>query len=465
MPAQRKARSGRVRVGDVSLFRHRISWWIYYRENGRPVRRRVGRSFDDAKAVAAEVNAQLAAAKPTAFSFEPVSVANLAERWLDFHERIARSSLNTVRRYRAAANHLTEFVAANPSIKWAHHVEPEHFVGHLRGIRIAPNGHPNATRRPLRDKGVVFILSCCRSMYRYAERHRLLPPYFDNPFTSFGVEKLRIQDAKPIHIFNDDEAARFLSECDPWQFPPFFILAQTGMRPGELVHLLVRDIDPEAGEIQVRDKPELGWQVKTRRARTIPVFDETVDVLRWLIGSRSAGVLLMRRRFTSGERPQLADRDARQLQVDLDLRCSAREHEEGRELSREERHHVAYSVWRDAGRVRCSRLRVEFMRVTKRIGAEHITSVKTWRHSFATLMQDANVDPLIRQQVLGHAAASGGRDTGLGATALYTHTRPETYREQIRTTLDLQPRVRAVARAWIEDHSSEHKLEREEEVQ
>jgi hypothetical protein len=51
-------------------------------------------------------------------------------------------------------------------------------------------------------------------------------------------------------------------------------------------------------------------------------------------------------------------------------------------------------------------------------------------------LQDANVDPLIRQQVLGHRPTAG---TGLGMTAKYTHTRPETLRHQIEQALRRWP--------------------------
>jgi hypothetical protein len=42
------------------------------------------------------------------------------------------------------------------------------------------------------------------------------------------------------------------------------------------------------------------------------------------------------------------------------------------------------------------------------------TCPKSWRYSFATLLQVANVDPLIRQQVMGHKPTNPG---GLGMTA------------------------------------------------
>jgi hypothetical protein len=36
----------------------------------------------------------------------------------------------------------------------AHEVQPNAFAAYLRGVQVAPNGHPNAARRRLRDNGV-----------------------------------------------------------------------------------------------------------------------------------------------------------------------------------------------------------------------------------------------------------------------------------------------------------------------
>lgn len=68
-------------------------------------------------------------------------------------------------------------------------------------------------------------------------------------------------------------------------------------------------------------------------------------------------------------------------------------------------------------------MRFEFVRIMQAAGRAEATCPKSWRHSFATLLQDANVDPLIRQQVMGHRPTGAG---GLGMTANYTHTRAET---------------------------------------
>ena len=74
---------------------------------------------------------------------------------------------------------------------------------------------------------------------------------------------------------------------------------------------------------------------------------------------------------------------------------------------------------------------------------------KLLRHQFATALQERRVDPLIRNELMGHVAA-GERTAGhgLAMTAVYTHTRPETRRQQLEAAL--APRVAvAVARAWL----------------
>jgi integrase len=63
---------------------------------------------------------------------------------------------------------------------------------------------------------------------------------------------------------------------------------------------------------------------------------------------------------------------------------------------------------------------------------------KCWRHTFATLLQEANVDPLIRQLTLGHAPAGNGMAT-LGMTALYTHTSPALQHREIVRAMQLRP--------------------------
>jgi integrase len=89
-------------------------------------------------------------------------------------------------------------------------------------------------------------------------------------------------------------------------------------------------------------------------------------------------------------------------------------------------------------------VRTSFVRAMKALGRPEATCPKSWRHTFATLLQDANVDPLVRQITLGHRPGTGA---GLGMTAQYTHTRPETQRRQVEEALRRWPQSLALARA------------------
>jgi integrase len=427
--SRKPRRRSRFRVGRVSVYQHRSSWWVYYRDAGRPVRRKAGSTRVDAERVAARVNAQLAEGAPTLFGFVPVSVAALRHAFLDHHENVLRSAPATVCRYAAATRHLETFVTLDGRPIHAHEVRADRFAAHLREVAIAPNGHPNTAVRPLRDKGVLFILETCRSMYGYAAKRRHLPPYAGNPFGELPLDRFKIEDTKPVFVFDADIELAFLHACSGWALPIHATLAKTGLRPGELAHLLIEDVDLGGGWITVRGRPELGWRVKTGRDRAVPLVPQLGCVLAAVIGSRSAGPVFLREKLLA-TRPALTGTAAELTRI-----CNDRCREAGA-ASRVARLKIARSVWRDAGAVDPDQVRISFVRVMRFLGRPDATCPKSWRHSFATLLQDANVDPLIRQLVLGHSPSGAG---GLGMTAVYTHSRPETIRRQVLAALETWP--------------------------
>ncbi len=425
------------RVGRVRVYLRGRVWYLCYHENGRRRRPRAGTDRAIARRLAAETNAQLEVGAPSLLSFEKVSVQELRERWLLHHEQVRRSSVHTVRRYRAATEHLVRFVEGNNGRHLAADASrfalaaAEEFVGHLRKARVSPNGHPKTEKRSLRDKGVLFILGTCRAIFSYASKHRHLSPYAENPFGGVGISRMPVEDAKPIRLLTPDEERRFLEACDDWQFPVFLTLMMTGLRPGELTHLLLpNDLDLEAGVLRVTNKQALGWQVKTRSERELPLAPVLVGILRQAVGERDSGPVFRGRRFT---RTWMASDMIGRL---LDCRVRREENELGRSLSREERQRAARKAWVKAGLITNERLRREFMRVTKKIGLPELTTPKTLRHMFATYLQDANVDPLIRMQLMGHSPMGAKAAGPLGMTAVYTHTKPETRRRQLLAALD-----------------------------
>src|SRR5262249_13656309 len=201
MSSRKRKNSPRFRVGKVSVYRHHGAWWLYYRDGGQPVRRKIAETRQEAEQVAAQVNAQLTSGAPTLLAFRPIGVPDLRQQFLDYHEHVLKSSVGTVRRYRAATQHLESFAAQQPRPPAAHEVRPDAFAAYLRRIEVAPNGHRNTRKRKLRNKGVQFILETCRAMYNFAVKRRHLPPYVGNPFLELPLDRLKIEDAKPIFVF------------------------------------------------------------------------------------------------------------------------------------------------------------------------------------------------------------------------------------------------------------------------
>ena len=450
MPHEGKPfRAGRVR----GYLRGRV-WYLCYWESGRRSRPRVGTDRAAAKLLAAEINSQLEAGTPSALSFEKVAVPELRRRWLAHHENVRRSSVHTVRRYRAATDHLLRFVDAVRPVRDASEFLASHaeeFVAYLRRVRVSPNGHPNSAKRGLLDKGVAFIAGACRAMFGFAAKQRHLSPYAANPFAALEIDRMPVDDAKPVVLFTAEEEAAFVRACDDWQFPVMLTLMLTGLRPGELAHLVLPDdVDLEAGALRVRNKPDLGWQVKTRAERAVPVVPVLAEALRRSVGARTTGPVFLRREFSAGRStPALGGRTQKELEKEVRERASDGRDRLGRAPGRAGILSIARCVWRDAGAITPKHVRSEFIRVCRLAGMAGQTSPKMLRHLFATSLQEGNVDWMVRMELMGHSQGRSGGPGPLGMTARYTHTRDETRRGQLVAALEQRPAV-AAARERLE---------------
>lgn len=443
--AAKRQRCTRFRVGRVSVYVHHGCWWIYYRQGKKAIRKRIGTERDSAERVAAEVNAQLTSAAPTMFEFRPVSVADLHSKFVSYHEEVLRSSLGTVSRYRSSIQHLVNYADGLAGSPHAHEISATGFVEYLRTCHISPNGHPNTAKRQFKDKGVQNILENCRSMYGFAQRQHHLPPYATNPFVELRIDRMRVEDAKPIFVFDAATEWQFLSAAKPWEFPIHFTQAKTGLRSGELCHLLIEELDLETGWLHVRNKPELGWTVKTRNERSVPLHHTLADVLRRVVGNRTAGVVFRRPQFVGD--PTSCEIGRSGLRDVLAQLTSTAAKKSDAPLTRKVKQQLSRQVWLKAGAFDSDQIRRSFIRVATRCGLAHATCPKTWRHSFATLLQDANVDPLLRQITLGHQPAGAGG--ALGMTTVYTHSRPETHAREITRAISQFPRSLELAKRWL----------------
>lgn len=453
-------KSASFRIGKVQAYQRGQAWYLCYHEQGRRHRPRVGPDKEAARQLASQVNAQLAVGAPAALSFEPLTILQLRQRWLDHHEHVRRSSPHTIARYRTATDHLLRFLESCPAGRWASHFgvcHAEGFVRYLRGIEVASNGHANTAKRPLMDKGIKYVLETCRALFSFAAKRRHLPPYADNPFSALEIDRIPVQQSRPITLFTPPQERAFLEACDRWQFSLFLTLMLTGIRPGELTHLLLPDdLDLGVGLLRVRNKPQLGWQVKTRNERDIPLIPVLVEVLRHHLAGRNSGPVFLRRRFVPSMGFSVrAVQDG--LNQEMSGRVQAEQLQRGQPLSAGQRARLARRLWLEIGTVREDRIRIEFGRLTARIGLGQCTAPKMLRHLFATTLQEGRVDPLIRNELMGHVA-SGERSAGhgLAMTAVYTHTRPETRRQQLEQALQTRAALE-IARQWLANHGHKPK--------
>ena len=72
---------------------------------------------------------------------------------------------------------------------------------------------------------------------------------------------------------------------------------------------------------------------------------------------------------------------------------------------------------------------------------------------FATRLQETNVDPLIRNQLMGHIPFGDAKGKGpLGMTGIYTHASPATIRRQLFDAMRHRPATEILQR-WLKRHA------------
>lgn len=109
MPAKRR-KPARLRIGRVSIYFHHNAWWLYYRSGGKVCRIKSGSCQLTAEQQAGQINSLLSLGQLSMPLNGTVDVDVVKQQFLDHHEHVRKSSMNTVRRYRAAIEHPVTFV-------------------------------------------------------------------------------------------------------------------------------------------------------------------------------------------------------------------------------------------------------------------------------------------------------------------------------------------------------------------
>ena len=414
------------RMGHVTIYKRGKSFYLYHREPGKSVRRRVDGNLATARLVASQVNTALEERRPSPLGFERVDPERFVSGFLDYCEHVAGHAIRTVDRYRAALNLFKAFALAQhiPSIDRVTEASVDEFVKWLRTRKRTRNGAVVGKMAPYSVAGIKFILSTCRTAMNWAHKRRHLPPYSENPFSAFPLEKLRDRSKSDSqNLPTQAQAEAFFRACDEWQRPIFLVLAVYGMRVGELAHLLIEDVDLKDDVISIRSKPEMLWYVKTSRERILPIFPEIKPLFQAAIGTRKAGFVFLERRFAEGtDKPAVIFPGPAALKEHL-RRLAEETRANGAGCEKDIRK-VITTFLRNQGQIPEKRVRQEFMKITKRIGCPWLTRAHSLRHFFATQAQEMGMNPLLVQGILGH--------TSLDMTARYTHLSVESRRQALR---------------------------------
>ncbi len=405
------------RIGPVTIYKRGDTYYLYYRENRKSERRRVEGNLLVARATAAKVAAALGEHRPSPLGFDRTTPEQMTAGYLDYVANVQKLAWRTQDRYRAALDRFQEFCSAAEisAVDSFDERTVEDFVRWLRGQTRTRNGAKKGKQDAYAVGGVKFILSTCRTAFNWAARRRMLPPYAENAFSRFPIDKLRDTETEDegMRIFTPEQEKAFFAACNDWQRRIFQTLAAYGLRVGELSNLLIENVDLTAGTIQICSKPELYWRVKTARRRQLPLTREMKRVFECLIADRKAGFVFLNEEFLAGTRRCAAvfGSDAsfreRLQKIAADTTCN------NPDATEKDQRRAVTTFCRKMGQIPVKRVQSEFCSLTEAIGCPHFTRTHDLRHLFSSRAQEEGTNPLLVQELLGHAT--------LAMTKRYTH--------------------------------------------
>ena len=90
------------RIDQVTIYKRGQTYSLYYRENGKSVRRKVDGNLAVARATATKVAASLRDNRPSPLGFDRTSPEDMVTRYLSYVADVQNLALRTQDRYRAA---------------------------------------------------------------------------------------------------------------------------------------------------------------------------------------------------------------------------------------------------------------------------------------------------------------------------------------------------------------------------
>jgi len=196
-----------------------------------------------------------------------VTLGSFCSDWLKTRRR--EYSPETVDLYENAIRRLHDYFGKDALLSTINPLAAAKFLSELARLDGRKGELSNWSRhRALRN---------CKTMFTDAANWGLIAK---NPFAAVKRPKLVIQE---WHYLKPDEYQRLL-EVAPLRWRACYALVYCcGLRKGELLSLPWSDIDVDAGEVRIRNRPETGkhpgFRVKDAEARNIPIPQHCLNLL------------------------------------------------------------------------------------------------------------------------------------------------------------------------------------------
>ncbi len=351
-------------------------WYVDVYASGRRIRKRVGSSKKIAQLALQDAEVKVAR-NEFGFAQKDIAVDEFLSRFLEHSKANHRE--RTTNRYRAVIDHFRAFLKIKcPNVGFLSQITTE-VVDRYKVARkealVNPNGSEIEseddikayTRKGARAHTINFEVGVLRTIFNVAVKWGYLR---DNP--TKGVQKLKVDDSKPVRFLSKEECQRLLEACPEDLYPIYFTFLNSGMRKAELENLEWADVDVERRKLKIRRKEF--WQPKTGE-REIPINQALLELL-----------------------TELKQKNDQSLRSNFVF------------------------PHQDGGRIRI-KLRDKLIEIAEKAKIEDLTKLHTLRHTFASHLVMSGVDLPTVKKLMGHS--------DIQTTMIYAHLAPDHLAEAV----------------------------------
>jgi len=248
------------KVGEqVAIFLRGNKWYANFQDKGHQVRKALKTtSKKEARRKAIQLEAKLASNSYEA-SPKNVPVAFVIAKYREYLVAEGRSK-KTMAKYNYAFG-LIEGIAAARRVRSVREIDHS-FVDAFRAMRA--NG--GAARKTIHTDSVIL-----RQVVNFALQRNLIR---EDPLRGYKLSRPK-NTSQPF--WSKETMEIIIAAAAEPQRSIFRVLAETGMRIGELKHLTPSDLDFENGVVHIRGKE--GWRPKSGDTRVVPMSPTVRDVL------------------------------------------------------------------------------------------------------------------------------------------------------------------------------------------